>query len=448
MNGSYLFLQIFRGIWAIEPGAARAATPTIKRLLDGEPMPNRIFAEGEEDPFKPFAYSPAQPGYYSGFEKAQPGSIAVIPVVDVLTKYDQDCGPVGTATIARWMQQAERSANIEAIVLKIDSPGGTVDGTEVLAQMIANTTKPVVAFIDGMMCSAAYWIGSAADELIASTTTDIIGSIGTMMSWADMQPYWEKMGVKFHEVYADASKDKNKIFRQAENGDYKPLKEKILNPTNDVFVEAVKKNRGSRLNAEAKGVLSGEIFMADVCVTNGLIDRIGTFDVALQRAGELADAKKTKTQNDKSMKFSTAWKNTLAFFGIKSEDAEKTDVTVEHVEKLEQELAEKIALQAEHVALRQAHEGQVASATEQKNKILQLEADLKTANEKVATLNTKVEKLSKLDGAKVEETAKDEETGVDPKLNGMEHIDWSAEHNKTLAEMLGYRVVDGKPVKK
>ncbi len=81
---------------------------------------------------------------------------------------------------------AASNPNIAAIVLQIDSPGGEVSGTQQLADVIKSVQKPVVAFVDGMMASAALWIGSAADEIIASTPQDIIGSIGTMMSFGDM----------------------------------------------------------------------------------------------------------------------------------------------------------------------------------------------------------------------------------------------------------------------
>jgi len=117
-------------------------------------------------------------------------------------KEDMVCGPAGTATLGRIIQQADNNPNISAIVLHIDSPGGTVDGTEALANIIRNTNKPVVAFADGLMASAALWIGSAANEIIASTDTDEIGSVGVIMRFADWQPHWEKPALTRQQVSA------------------------------------------------------------------------------------------------------------------------------------------------------------------------------------------------------------------------------------------------------
>ena len=67
MRGAYLLSQLFSGMWFIDQRQAIIAGPTIKRILSGEPITKRTYQEGEENPFQPFAYSPASPGYYSGF---------------------------------------------------------------------------------------------------------------------------------------------------------------------------------------------------------------------------------------------------------------------------------------------------------------------------------------------------------------------------------------------
>ena len=441
MNGAYLLRQLFTGMWFIDPQHALIAGPIVQHILSGEEIPKLGYKDGEDNPYRPFAYSPAEPGYYSGFTNAQPGSIAVIPVVDVLMKYDQECGPVGTQTISKWLQQAEQNVNIDAIVLKIDSPGGTVDGTQTLAQQIAACKKPVVAFVDGMMCSAAYWIGSAADYIICSTSTDIIGSIGTMMSWADAQPMWEKEGVVFHNVYADKSKDKNKIFTQANQKNYKPLKEKFLNPTNDVFVAAVQENRKGKLQADAAGVLSGEVFMAEFSVALGLTDAIGTIEDAFKRAGAMADESKNK--NSGTMKL-TVGKTLATFFSkLGFATAETDEVTAEHVTQMEKVATENIAL-TDRLAKNELDFATAQSALAETESALKAEQDaaakaaekLTALEAQVKDLEAKVVKFGAQDGAGAVETGKEKDKIASASKAGFE-LDMTMEHNKHLAEVIG-----------
>ena len=84
----------------------------------------------------------------------------------------------------------------------VDSPGGQVTGTDLLAEAIKNSATPIVAYIEGMAASAAYWIISGASKIVASSDLDRIGSIGTMLMVEDLKPFFEAQGVKFHEVYA------------------------------------------------------------------------------------------------------------------------------------------------------------------------------------------------------------------------------------------------------
>jgi len=264
---------ILKSVWAIEPKAAIAHGSMLSLLLND----NISTLETEEYP-KTYAASMVK-GIYADYNDAPSGSVAVIPVIGELMKYSQSCGPIGMQRIGRQIQEADNQENISAIVLNIDSPGGTVDGTETLANIVKQAKKPVVTFVDGMMCSAALWIGTSADYVFASLPNDEIGSIGVMISFADMQPYWEKQGVKFHKIRADQSKDKNEVFYQALDGKYDQIKEEMLNPLADSFIKAVKENRPD----VAPGQLTGKVFFAkDVIGT--LIDEIGSLNDAIDKA--------------------------------------------------------------------------------------------------------------------------------------------------------------------
>ena len=101
--------------------------------------------------------------------------IRVMGVSGPLMKADQECGPRGLMSLAGDLQRASRDQEISAVLLRVDSPGGQVFGTQSVVDGIKACIaagKPVVALCeDGLMCSAAYWIGSAANTIIATHET-------------------------------------------------------------------------------------------------------------------------------------------------------------------------------------------------------------------------------------------------------------------------------------
>ncbi|WP_201979321.1 S49 family peptidase [Hymenobacter rubidus] len=213
--------------------------------------------------------------------------VRVMGVSGPLLKADQFCGPVGLMTIAGDLQRAARDQEISAVLLKIDSPGGQVFGTQSVVDGVKACQaagKPVVALCeDGLMCSAAYWIGSAANTLIATHETCTIGSIGVMASWMDAQPYFEKLGVQFHEVYAEQSTQKNADFAAAAKGDYTAVKASLTAIATG-FLGDVRANRAGKLDAklfEKSGAAAGKTFYASQAGEIGLIDAMGSFQDAL-----------------------------------------------------------------------------------------------------------------------------------------------------------------------
>jgi protease-4 len=154
----------------------------------------------------------------------------------------------------------------------------------------------VVAFTDGIMASAAYWIGCSASKIYASHKTVEVGSIGTAISFFDDSAWMEKQGFKDVYINADTSPDKNQDYFKALGGDTSAIKLNILNPTNDIFMNAVKENRGDKLkltNIKIDGVtyqepLTGKMYLAESAIENGLIDEIGTLQDAINAAIELS----------------------------------------------------------------------------------------------------------------------------------------------------------------
>lgn len=281
-------LDILNKSWLIEPKAAQQLFDFWSRVLTGEMTWDYNQAVNKEGAttysiYKEFFEkqniimapdSSWDMGEFKGFEGAQ---IAVIPVSGPIMKNDF-CGSFGTNSLRQLTQKASDTPSVQAIIFLHDSPGGTVDGTEAFANTIKASTKRTISLIDGICCSADYWIASASDEVYANGNTNIIGCIGTMITLVDNAKAMENRGVVIREYYASESSDKNGAFNAAIRGEGKKLISELLDPLNDVFLKAVRGNRAGKLNTRSENPLTGKDYLPETAMKIGLIDGIKTFD--------------------------------------------------------------------------------------------------------------------------------------------------------------------------
>jgi len=200
-------------------------------------------------------------------------------------------------TIGKWIRNLDANPQISSIILQLSTPGGTVEGTAQLGEVIKATNKPIVAFVDEMACSAGYWLASQCDVIVAATTRAQVGSIGVMLSFADLKPYWEKEGVVFHEIYSSLSSDKNKDFRDLLDGKYDNYRKDVLDPLANDFISAVKSSR----EITDESILKGRVVFADKAIDIGLVDSIGTLEDAITRSLELAEDDDTNNQQSNDL---------------------------------------------------------------------------------------------------------------------------------------------------
>jgi len=337
-----LLAEILSGPWLINTERSAAYASVLLSLIKGE----RIF-EGDSslarERNRPYILAgTGGQNQRIGFNDANipAGSVAVIPIRSEILKYDQPCGPRGTQSILSDVKAADQNPGIKSIVLVIDSPGGQVSGTDLLAEAISNSTTPVVAFIDGLAASAAYWIISGASRIIASSDLDRIGSIGTMMMVEDLQPALEQMGVKFHEVYASLSADKNADFNQVLDGKYDSYRKNVLDVINTKFLASIRSNRAS----VDETTLSGRIYFAPQAIELGLVDEIGSFEKALETAFSLGNNQvEMSTSNESNttqlMKFKDTWKAIQNFFKLDPSNLESQELTSDQVQLINDQLA-------------------------------------------------------------------------------------------------------------
>lgn len=177
------------------------------------------------------------------------------------------------------IQAAEENPAICAHFIHVDSPGGVAYGLDRAAEAVKMAKKPIIGFVEGYACSAGYFLVAHADTIYTATQFDTVGSVGTMISFMDFEPYYEKLGVKFHEIYAEQSKLKNDTTNQALKGKYDKIKRQCLNPLAEDFINTVKE---ARKNATDEDIYQGESYFATVAQEKGLTDGVKTIEEALQ----------------------------------------------------------------------------------------------------------------------------------------------------------------------
>jgi signal peptide peptidase SppA len=200
-------------------------------------------------------------------------STVIIPVQGAMTKYD-NCGYYGTNSYSTLLRMAASSTNVKNVILDIDSPGGTADGSTDMLSAVSelSANKFTVAYVNGMAASAAYRVAAGANLIVAKPGS-VIGSIGTMVTLSDYTEYLTKMGVREINVYATGSPDKNKVVHDAIAGDVTGLQTEWLDPFNEMFQQEMRTLRG--LPDEA---LTGKIYDPIKAKELGMIDMIGNLN--------------------------------------------------------------------------------------------------------------------------------------------------------------------------
>lgn len=186
---------------------------------------------------------------------------------------------------------AEDNPNICAHLLHIDSPGGEAWYMDRLSETLRSAKKPVVAIYEEYCASAAYYIGCHASKLYATTEHDFVGCIGTMCSFWDFEPYFEKLGIKKVTAKATNSQLKNKVFDDLREGKPEQYIKDVLDPMNVQFLSEVKAMRPKLAELEDDApALQGESFYTSQAEEVGLIDGKRTLAEAVMEAASLGEA--------------------------------------------------------------------------------------------------------------------------------------------------------------
>lgn len=212
---------------------------------------------------------------------ARQGSVAIVPVHGALyprggrSLYGSFTGMDGLRS-----QIAAHAADpdVSSIIAHFDSPGGTVAGTPETAAAFkaAAAQKPVIAMVDSLAASAAYWIASQCSEIVMSPSADV-GSIGAMILHADMSQALESMGVKLTMIRSEISPMKNEAHPFAPlSADAQAFLQARVDEAGVDFIKAVAGGRKTTQANVKENFGQGRVYGAKEALSRGMVDRVAT----------------------------------------------------------------------------------------------------------------------------------------------------------------------------
>jgi capsid assembly protease len=285
-------IDVLNSPWAIEPTKLLEIQSIYATHLRGEKID---LAAVEQRLGRPLNNTPKAYDIVDG--------VAILPIEGVMAKrmnlFSQISGGTSTELIRSNLITAKEDTSVHSIILATDSPGGTVDGTQLLSDVIASikNVKPIVTLASGTMASAAYWTGSAASQIYITDGTTAVGSIGVVTSHTDISASEAARGIKTTEITAGKYK---RIASQ-----YAPLSAEGLQTIQDqldymysLFVSAVASNRGVSIDTVLSDMADGRIFIGQQAIDAGLVDGVSTLDALIVKLNQ--DRSKTSPQTKRA----------------------------------------------------------------------------------------------------------------------------------------------------
>lgn len=254
--------------WSILPAAIPGALDSIERLL-------RAAEAGKDGVFA----GPADDAERAGLPLTVSGDVAVVSLMGPMFRrvgfFGRMMGLAGTDMLRVAVQAADADPDVSTIVLRVDSPGGSVSGISELGKAVADAQKTVVAQVEGTAASAAYYVASQADRILVGPG-DLVGSIGVRTMLIDVSKMWEGMGARAIAVDAGEFKSAGAPglpVTEEHVADF----QRIVDFYYDDFVDRVASGRGMTRDA-VLAVADGRMFTPGEAMQNGLADDVSTFE--------------------------------------------------------------------------------------------------------------------------------------------------------------------------
>ena len=197
-------------------------------------------------------------------------SVALVKIENVITEDDHR---------SKILKEIANDSSILAVIVRLNSPGGTIVGSEILFRDLLKikTKKPLVILMDSVSASGAYMASLASDYVVAHNGT-ITGSIGVLMESPDVSILANKVGVKFNSYKSSPLKGSPSMFEKST-----PMVDRVISESikdsYQFFVELVKERRGEKLNPKFYDIIfDGRVFTGRQALKLGLIDKVGDIE--------------------------------------------------------------------------------------------------------------------------------------------------------------------------
>jgi protease IV len=206
--------------------------------------------------------------------------IALVDITGVIEKSED---------VVRQVKKYEDDSSVKALVLRVDSPGGGVAASqEILDELLKFKEKHkfIIVSMGSVAASGGYYVSCAADTIFANPGT-LTGSIGVIFSYPILTGLMEKVGVQMQVIKSGQLKDVGNYARQPSPEDIKML-QSVIDDTYDQFVKVVADGRNLSTD-NVKLLADGSVFTGRQAMEKGLVDKLGTLEDAISKAGQMAD---------------------------------------------------------------------------------------------------------------------------------------------------------------
>jgi len=210
------------------------------------------------------------------------GSIGVVEIDNII---------YSSKNIVKDLKLFGDDPSIKAIILRINSPGGIVAASQEIYDVIKRQKekKPIITSMESVAASGAYYIALPSDVIVANPGT-ITGSIGVIMEWPVLEKLLQKLGIEFEVIKSKEHKDIGSTHRRLSEKE-KQLMQEMVTDVYDQFVDVTVQHRDMPRDSVLK-YADGRVFTGQRAKELGFIDTLGSFDVAVDIAGDLTGIEK------------------------------------------------------------------------------------------------------------------------------------------------------------
>jgi len=198
---------------------------------------------------------------------------------------------IGSETMVKTIKEAAENDRVKAIVLRVNSPGGSAVASDIIWRALEQVDKPVVVSMGDVAASGGYYISMGADHIYAEPGT-ITGSIGVVGGKLALEGLFEKLGITTSYVTRGENSGALSVMQPFSESERKAM-QRTMNEIYEIFVTKAAAGREMDVE-ELKELAGGRIYTGEVAVENGLVDDLGTLDDAFEKAKELAGLENAK----------------------------------------------------------------------------------------------------------------------------------------------------------